>query len=593
MLHNCTDWSTVPPTRKTPLLILSYDDCRLYATVPKSFHDLKRLVWKKFGLEPTEIEFYSSCMNLCDGLLARIDDDIWEHIAPYIGCITVTRKLAPSILAERSESTSSTTVMADGDRSDVPNDFATFQHATDALDGQTRSSQASGDFLQVEPLQPGSPSEGLEVNRQESSVIAGDVIPVRLFSDVTPLQKSPNRWVAPNTNSRNSADRALHTPRRAKCRFTGLLNKLTGKNVGFICDQMMDWITECNRRVQEQVFKMAVELIFERAINEPERMVIYIRLCDTIGCGPQTFQMDVSSPIRRYLLECWQGAFQQGYLSWGVPVRGSLTTHERTIEEHYEAEKAKRRGIGLACLMVELVKPGLITLQTEHAGFMKELGQRLQNNPNEGDIISLCILVRNVNSDNFNWTSKCKAQCSLTARSLADNWRDSEVSGRLRCCLLNLAELCEGRPLSICRCITYNLEQGLSRYSAPNVSRWYATRVTESTTSQTVVDEYFSLVDHDDHWLFVWSLVVMLQSSSMVYKFLASAVQKGLCSLEALQEGFTAAASSLDIMARKDYHAYRSMATILKKVGLDTEERMIQIASHVKNSEELIQLTLW
>ncbi|KAL4081176.1 hypothetical protein J3A83DRAFT_4367610 [Scleroderma citrinum] len=573
MLHNCTDWSTVPPTRKTPLLILSYDDCRLYATVPKSFHDLKRLVWKKFGLEPTEIEFYSSCMNLCDGLLARIDDDIWEHIAPYIGCITVTRKLAPSILAERSESTSSTTVsnevMADGDRSDVPNDFATFQHATDALDGQTRSSQASGDFLQVEPLQPGSPSEGLEVNRQESSVIAGDVIPVRLFSDVTPLQKSPNRWVAPNTNSRNSADRALHTPRRAKCRFTGLLNKLTGKNVGFICDQMMDWITECNRRVQEQVFKMAVELIFERAINEPERMVIYIRLCDTIGCGPQTFQMDVSSPIRRYLLECWQGAFQQGYLSWGVPVRGSLTTHERTIEEHYEAEKAKRRGIGLACLMVELVKPGLITLQTEHAGFMKELGQRLQNNPNEGDIISLCILVRNVNSDNFNWTSKCKAQCSLTARSLADNWRDSEVSGRLRCCLLNLAELCEGRPLSICRCITYNLEVLHVQLISSNAKFILAGPVE------------------------IFRSKCIKMSSSMVYKFLASAVQKGLCSLEALQEGFTAAASSLDIMARKDYHAYRSMATILKKVGLDTEERMIQIASHVKNSEELIQLTLW
>ena len=37
MGHNCTDWTTTPPSRKTPLLILSYGECLVYATVPRTF----------------------------------------------------------------------------------------------------------------------------------------------------------------------------------------------------------------------------------------------------------------------------------------------------------------------------------------------------------------------------------------------------------------------------------------------------------------------------------------------------------------------------------------------------------------------------
>ena len=48
---------------------------------------LNELARKKFGLETSDIEFYSGCMNLCNGVQARIDDDVWEHVAPYIGCI--------------------------------------------------------------------------------------------------------------------------------------------------------------------------------------------------------------------------------------------------------------------------------------------------------------------------------------------------------------------------------------------------------------------------------------------------------------------------------------------------------------------------
>ena len=42
------------------------------------------------------LEFYSSCGNLCDDVLTKIDEDAWELIAPCISSITVI-KATPSI----------------------------------------------------------------------------------------------------------------------------------------------------------------------------------------------------------------------------------------------------------------------------------------------------------------------------------------------------------------------------------------------------------------------------------------------------------------------------------------------------------------
>lgn len=118
--------------------------------------------------------------------------------------------------------------------------------------------------------------------------------------------------------------------------------------------------------------------------------------------------------------------------------------------------------------------------------------------------------------------------------------------------------------------------------------------MTDSADSQAIVDGYFSLVDHEDHWWFVYLLVTQaLQSEPSLINgnFLASALHRGLCSPEALEEGLTAAA---DIAERNGYAGYQTMIKILKTIGFDSEEeRVVRIASHVKNSKRLIQLTLW
>ena len=116
--------------------------------------------------------------------------------------------------------------------------------------------------------------------------------------------------------------------------------------------------------------------------------------------------------------------------------------------------------------------------------------------------------------------------------------------------------------------------------------------MTGFSDSQAVVDGYFSLVVHEDHWWFVYMLVTQAlwsKPSLINGNFLASALHRGLCSPEALEEGLTATANSLDIAERSGYSGYETMSKVLKTIGFDSEEeRIIRIASHVKNSEKLI-----
>ena len=76
--------------------------------------------------------------------------------------------------------------------------------------------------------------------------------------------------------------------------------------------------------------------------------------------------------------------------------------------------------------------------------------------------------------------------------------------------------------------------------------------------------------------------------------YITRAPKVGFCCPESFEKGFTAAAHFLDVAATKCNRAYHHMAIMLKSTGLDKEEVMvIRIASKVKESKRLVQLTLW
>ena len=316
-----------------------------------------------------------------------------------------------------------------GDSSHIVN--APAVHGTsNALGGLSLNSEGVPDSHHADDPQQGS-SEILEVHRQGGRVFTADIISAQLFSEVAPLQQSPNRWIAPSLNNRGMAD--TFTPRKTKSRFTGLLNKLTGKNVSFICDKIVDWIKKCEQSVQNQVLQMVMKLIFDRAILEPERMGIYVNLCVIIG---QWLRLGASLVIFNYLSECWSGVFQLGYLSWGDPIQEPQRTCECTIEEYYDAEKARRRGIGLAGFRVELMKIGRLTLQSTHMSnesFLVELGLKFQNNPNEGDVVSLTMFLECIKMEYWRESRVYdpRTEWAAYARRLADECGNGRLKYRL------------------------------------------------------------------------------------------------------------------------------------------------------------------
>jgi len=271
---------------------------------------------------------------------------------------------------------------------------------------------------------------------------------------IIPLPISPNRWVAPSLDYRGRTDTTTCSPERAKRRFTGLLNKLTRKNFHVICDRMLAWIDECDETVQGQVLRLACTLLFDRAVDEPERMGLYATLCGTMRGMVGGIQRSSRGPavpgcqlMRGYMIQCWTTAFQEKNLSWGGTIRGSILTPKPVGEEYYIAEKQKRRGIGLAGFTVELIKLKLFTLQgrAHKEPFFQELTRNLEGNPKEGDVVSLCILLQNVTTENDYWrpqenvwnSNDYRRACPATSSKLAGSyWGDNGISPRLRCRLL-------------------------------------------------------------------------------------------------------------------------------------------------------------
>ena len=175
--------------------------------------------------------------------------------------------------------------------SDSNGDFIQVQGTSGTMKEIDCTPQDAVLFTQPEQsLQQSSSSQMLEGHTQVAHVVSEDVIPAQLLQHsprhssgdvIVPLAMSPDRWIAPSTIN-HQACIASYSPEQAKRRFTGLLNKLTRVNIGFICDRIITWVDECEEAVRGNVLELFSQLLFDRAVDEPERTGIYISLCEVI-----------------------------------------------------------------------------------------------------------------------------------------------------------------------------------------------------------------------------------------------------------------------------------------------------------------------
>ena len=331
--------------------------------------------------------------------------------------------------------------------SDSDGDFIQVQGTSGTIEESDCTSQDAVLSTQLEQsLQQSSSSQMLEGHTQVAHVVSEDVIPAQLplhgpchSSDdvIVPLAMSPDRWIASSTMN-HQACTPSHSPEEAKRRFTGLLNKLTRVNIGFICDRVIAWVDKCEEAVHGSVLELFSQLFFDRAVDEPERTGIYVSLCEamTENFRGRNFchgiKKDMSyngSIISNSLTKCWDNT--QGSLSWGESILGSRTAESAamlSVDEYYAAQKAKRRGLGLASLGVELWNSNVLSNPR-----MDHLWQRFKSlddsfncgfdyDLKEGDVVTMCILAHTVGG---------YANYRSVPSTLID--RLGEVSTRLQC----------------------------------------------------------------------------------------------------------------------------------------------------------------
>ena len=163
---------------------------------------------------------------------------------------------------------------------------------------------------------------------------------------VAPLAMTPDRWVSSSTIDHRACIPS-YSPEQAKRRFTGLLNKLARVNISFICDRIITWVDECEKIVHGNVLEFFSQLLFDRAVDEPERTSIYINLCEAITEKLRgRYPCHGEAIISNSLVKCWDNA--QDSLSWGESVFVSRTAASATmlsVDDYYAAQRARRRGL--------------------------------------------------------------------------------------------------------------------------------------------------------------------------------------------------------------------------------------------------------
>ena len=159
-----------------------------------------------------------------------------------------------------------------------------------------------------------------------------------------------------------------------------LLNKLTIEKFDSISDQIVGWANMSQNETDGRTLRQVIALVFEKAIDESAWSEMYAQLCAKI-------QVNISPEIkdevldqkegkeyrggylfRKYLLTWCQGDFEKG---WGAKSEEESAKKpdkeaEMLSDEYYEAQKQKRRGLGLVQFVGELFKLQMLQPRIMH-----------------------------------------------------------------------------------------------------------------------------------------------------------------------------------------------------------------------------------
>uniref|UniRef100_A0AAQ4QS81 Eukaryotic translation initiation factor 4 gamma 3 n=1 Tax=Gasterosteus aculeatus aculeatus TaxID=481459 RepID=A0AAQ4QS81_GASAC len=241
------------------------------------------------------------------------------------------------------------------------------------------------------------------------------------------LKKSENAWKPGMKRPEVQADdpEVQNTQELFK-KVRSILNKLTPQKF----NQLMKQVTDLTIDTEERL-KGVIDLVFEKAIDEPSFSVAYGNMCRCLATlkVPMTDKPNTTVNFRKLLLNRCQKEFEKD------KVDDVTTERERLQEELEEAkDKARRRSIGNIRFIGELFKLKMLTEAIMHDCVVK-----LLKNHDEESLECLCRLLTTIGKDlDF---EKAKPRMDQYFHQMEKIVKERKVSSRIRFMLQDIMDL--------------------------------------------------------------------------------------------------------------------------------------------------------
>ncbi|KAM8757375.1 eukaryotic translation initiation factor 4 gamma 3 isoform 4-T4 [Acanthopagrus schlegelii] len=259
-------------------------------------------------------------------------------------------------------------------------------------------------------------------------------------NDDIQLKKSENAWKPGLKREVPAEDPEIQKTQDLFRKVRSILNKLTPQKF----HQLMKQVTDLTIDTEERL-KGVIDLVFEKAIDEPSFSVAYGNMCRCLATlkVPMTDKPNTTVNFRKLLLNRCQKEFEKDKVDDVVFERkqkeldsaASTTERDRMQEELEDAkDKARRRSIGNIKFIGELFKLKMLTEAIMHDCVVK-----LLKNHDEESLECLCRLLTTIGKDlDF---EKAKPRMDQYFNQMEKIVKERKTSSRIRFMLQDVIDL--------------------------------------------------------------------------------------------------------------------------------------------------------
>ncbi|KAG5838959.1 hypothetical protein ANANG_G00229280 [Anguilla anguilla] len=259
-------------------------------------------------------------------------------------------------------------------------------------------------------------------------------------NDEVQLKKAEHAWKPGMKREGVADDPETQRTQDLFRKVRSILNKLTPQ----MFNQLMKQVTDLTIDTEERL-KGVIDLVFEKAIDEPSFSVAYGNMCRCLATlkVPMTDKPNSTVNFRKLLLNRCQKEFERDKVDDDVFERkqkelesaASASERERLQEELEEAkDKARRRSIGNIKFIGELFKLRMLTEAIMHDCVVK-----LLKNHDEESLECLCRLLTTIGKDlDF---EKAKPRMDQYFHQMEKIVKERKTSSRIRFMLQDVIDL--------------------------------------------------------------------------------------------------------------------------------------------------------